>query len=156
MLNYFLISYKTAIMPETMPESLVVAAAMEPAWLRWWFRALLFSNLAAIFFILHKVQGKWRVRPESTAILLSFVAVGIMMNWMYAKVGYVRLLGLPHLIFWTPIYFWMLSKFRRDTYTGPFRYYVFFYLVIIGASLVIDTSDLIRYLLGDHRPLHLN
>lgn len=143
-------------MAETMPENLAVAAAMEPAWLRWWFRAMILANLGAIFFILHKAHGKWRVRPESVAILLAFIAVGVMMNWMYAKVGYVRLLGLPHLIFWTPVFFWILTKFRRDAYTGLFQYYVFFYLVIVGTSLIIDTSDLVRYLLGDHRPLHVN
>ena len=143
-------------MNEAMPPDLAAAAAMEHEWLRWWFRALIASNLAAIFFILTRRDGKLRVRAESLAILASFVAVGITMNWMYAKVGYVRLLGLPHLIFWTPIFFWMLGKFRRDAYSGPFKYYAFFFLVIVGTSLITDTSDLIRYLLGDHQPLHLN
>lgn len=143
-------------MNEAMPADLVAAAAMEHEWLRWWFRALLAVNLAAIFFIMVRRDDRWRVRPESVAILVTFVAVGVMMNWMYAKVGYVRLLGLPHLIFWAPVYFWILARFHRDAYSGAFKYYVFFYLVIVGTSLIVDTSDLIRYLLGDHQPLHLN
>ena len=143
-------------MNDVMPPDLAAAAALEPEWLRWWFRALIASNLFAVFFILQRSDGRFRVRKESLAILVSFVAVGVMMNWMYGKVGYVRLLGLPHLIFWTPIFFWILGKFRRDAYSGPFKYYAFFYLVIVGTSLIIDTSDLIRYLLGDHQPLHLN
>lgn len=143
-------------MHEAMPPDLVAAATMEPDWLRWWFRVLLASNLAAIFFILARRDGKLRIRMESLAILASFVAVGITMNWLYSKVGYVRLLGLPHLIFWTPIFFWILGKFRRDVYSGPFKYYAFIFLVVVGTSLITDTSDLIRYLLGDHRPLHLN
>lgn len=143
-------------MNDTMPPDLVAAVALEPEWLRWWFRAMLASQLAAIFFIVTRHDGRWRARPESIAILVSFVAVGVMMNWMYAKVGYVRLLGLPHLIFWTPVFLWIWGKFRRDAYCGPFKYYAFFYLIIVGTSLVIDTSDLIRYLLGDHQPLHLN
>ncbi|SHE80993.1 hypothetical protein SAMN04487965_0699 [Microbulbifer donghaiensis] len=143
-------------MNDAMPANLVAAADMEHQRLRCWPRTLLLANIAAIFFIPTRRDGRWRARPEAVALLVAFVAAGAVMNWMYAKVGYVRLPGVPQLVFWLPVVLWILAKFHRDAFSGAFKYYVFCYLVIVGTFLVVDTSDLIRYLLGDHRPLHLN
>ncbi|SDJ54956.1 hypothetical protein [Microbulbifer yueqingensis] len=144
-------------MNETMPPDLIAAAATEPEWLRWWFRVLIVTNLAAVFFILKRTPaGRLAARPEALAILVAFILSAVTMNWLYDWVGYVRLLGVTHLVFWTPVYLWVLGRFWLGAYSGPFRYYAIVYLVVAGACLVIDASDLIRYLLGDHRPLHLD
>ncbi|UHQ55217.1 MULTISPECIES: hypothetical protein [Microbulbifer] len=144
-------------MNETMPPDLIAAAATEAEWLRWWFRVMILTNLAAVFFVLKKKPtGGVTARPEALAILAAFVASAVTMNWLYDWVGYVRLLGVTHLLFWTPVYFWLLGKFWRDEYSGPFRIYAFIYLVIAGASLLTDAADLVRYVLGDHQPLHMN
>jgi hypothetical protein len=71
------------------------------------------------------------------------------MNWLYTQVGYVRLLGVAHLVFWTPVYVWVLLHRRTLQSEGLFGKYVLLYLVVAGISLVIDLVDLIRYLLGD-------
>ncbi|WP_237058661.1 hypothetical protein [Microbulbifer sediminum] len=144
-------------MNEAMPPDLITAAATEATWLRWWFRIMILTNLAAVFFILRKrLSGGLTARPEALAILVAFVASAVTMNWLYDWVGYVRLLGVTHLVFWTPVYFWLLGKFLRDAYTGPFRVYAFIYLVVAGTCLLTDAADVIRFLLGDHQPLHMN
>ncbi len=71
------------------------------------------------------------------------------MNWLYEQVGYVRLLGLAHIIFWGPAWGWVLSK-RAEIGTGSaYGKYVHAYLGIAGLSLVIDVIDVVRYLAGN-------
>ena len=138
-----------------MPVDLMAAIATEPLWLQIWVGLLGLANLGALLFVLVKQDDKWRPRKETLAILASFMLAGAFMEWLYHQVGYVRLLGLPHLVFWTPVYAWLLLRYRKGDFSGLFKHYLLFYLIIAGISLVIDSVDVIRYLLGDHTPLHL-
>jgi hypothetical protein len=135
-------------MNETMPADLNAAIATQPMWLQIWIMILVAVNLVAILFILTRQTGRLRIRPESIAVVVSFFAAGLLMSWLYGRVGYVRLLGLPHLIFWTPVYIWLFTKFRSGKFKTPFKQYVMVYLVIAGISLVIDAVDVVRYGLG--------
>jgi len=38
------------------------------------------------------------------AIILPFVVAAILMDWMNNTFGYVRLLGMAHLVAWTPAF----------------------------------------------------
>ena len=73
------------------------------------------------------------------------MAAGVYMSWLYEQVGYVRLLGLPHLVFWTPVYVWVLLRRRTIGTNSLFGKYVLLYLAIAGISLVIDLVDVVRY-----------
>ena len=143
-------------MNETMPADLASAISSEPMWLQHWISVLVVVNMAAILFIVRKnSEGKLRPRIEAFAILASMMAAGIFMSWLYEQVGYVRLLGLAHIVFWLPVFVWLAVKFRRGEFSGPFKYYLILYFVIDGASLAIDTADVVRYLAGDRQALHL-
>ncbi|MCG8339399.1 MAG: hypothetical protein MJE63_33240 [Proteobacteria bacterium] len=135
-------------MNETIPANLNAAIATQPMMIRVWIMVLVAVNLVAILFILTRQRGKLKIRPESMAVVVSFFAAGLFMSWLYGRVGYVRLLGLPHLIFWTPVYIWLFLKFRKGEFKTPFKQYVMVYLVIAGISLVIDAVDVVRYGLG--------
>ncbi|MDZ7781391.1 MAG: hypothetical protein U5K56_00060 [Halioglobus sp.] len=136
-------------MSTTMPASLVEAMMAEPLWLQTWVMLLVVVHLAALpFTITRDDSGAWRPRYQALAIVASFLLAGAFMNWLYAQVGYVRLLGLAHLVFWLPVYVWVWQTRARESGT-PYARYLVFYLVIAGISLVIDAVDVIRYLLGD-------
>jgi len=137
-----------------MPATLNEAIATEPVWLQVWVMALVVTNLAALLFVVHREQGRWRVRAEPVAILVSFVAAGLFMGWLYGQVGYVRLLGLAHLVFWGPVWGWILSRRRAIGGETLFGKYIHVYLAVAGLSLLIDAVDVIRYLLGDGALLH--
>lgn len=143
-------------MNDTMPANLEAAIATEPMWLQVWIIILVVTNLAAVLFIVTKKSGSYRPRIESIAILASFLAAGLFMSWLYAQVGYVRLLGLAHLVFWLPVYVWLVGKYRKGEFVAPFKQYLMVYFLVAGLSLVIDTADVARYLLGDTQPLHIN
>lgn len=132
-----------------MPSTLGEAIATEPFWLQSWVVLLGIANLAAVAFIAGRVSGHWRVRPEALVIVASFVAAAVFMDWLYGQVGYVRLLGLAHLVCWTPAYVWILARRRAIAGGSLFSKYIHAYLIIAGTSLVIDAVDVIRYLLGD-------
>lgn len=137
-------------MESELPRSLGEAMATEPLWLRAWIQLLIVANLAAVLFVVGRVDGRWRLRPEPIAILAGFAAAGISMSALYEQVGYVRLLGLAHLVFWGPVFAWiLLSRRQRHPLRSSFGAYLHFYLVIAGISLAIDAIDVVRYLAGD-------
>ena len=137
-----------------MPSTLGEAIATEPVWLQGWVAVLVAVHLPAIAFAVGREAGRWRLRSEPIAILVDFAVAGVAMDWLYGQVGYVRLLGLAHLIGWTPAFVWVLSRRRTIESGSLFSKWVSIYLIIAGTSLVIDFVDVIRYLLGDGQLLH--
>ena len=137
-------------MESELPKTLAEAMATEPLWLRAWIQLLIVAHLAAVLFVVGRVDGRWRVRPEPIAILVGFVAAGVSMGALYEEVGYVRLLGLAHLVFWGPVFAWiLLSRRQRHPLRSAFGAYLRFYLAIASISLAIDAIDVVRYLAGD-------
>jgi hypothetical protein len=134
---------------DAMPPTLNDAIATEPAWLQGWIAVLVTVNLLAVLFAVTREEGRWRVRAEPIAIVVAFLAAGVFMSWLYEQVGYVRLLGLAHLVFWGPVWAWLLMRRRRIGTGSWFGRYVHLYLLVAGISLAIDAVDVVRYLLGD-------
>lgn len=141
-------------MEPTMPATLGEALATEPVWLQVWVAALVGVHLPALAFVVGREAGRWRVRVEPVLILASFAAAGLVMDWLYGQVGYVRLLGLAHLVGWTPAFVWVLSRRHTIGSGSLFSKWVRVYLIIAGTSLVIDLVDVVRYLVGDGQLLN--
>jgi len=137
-----------------MPPTLNEAIATEPLWLQAWVFLLVVVNVTALLFVVGREDGRWRPRWEPIAILLSFVASSAFMGWLYQQVGYVRLLGLAHLLFWGPVWAWLLMRRRAIGTASWFARYVRAYLIVAGTSLAIDAVDVVRYLLGDRELLN--
>jgi hypothetical protein len=136
-------------MDPEIPKTLAEAMATEPIWLKSWVNVLVAVNFAAILFVVGKDAGRWRVRSEPIAILVSFIAAAIAMGALFDRYGYVRLLGLAHLLLWGPVWGWILSQRSQYDKRSLFGGYIHVYLLIAGISLVIDLIDVIRYLVGD-------
>lgn len=124
-------------------------SATQPSWLLAYLTVLVAANLGAVFFIAKRTANGWRPRYEAIAIVVSFLLAGEFMEYLYQQYGYVRLLGLAHIVFWTPVYAWIFTH-RKDYETTPyFAKFVVFYLVMAGISLTIDMIDVARYALGE-------
>lgn len=104
-----------------------------------WVSLLVIGNLSAIIFIKEKVEAKW--------VFWLFLGNGVFMGLLHLFFGYVRLLGLSHVLFWTPlvIYLWR----RRGEYEeGSFyKKWVYFIMIINSLSLILDYIDVVRYFL---------
>ena len=132
-----------------MPATLNEAIATEPMWLQAWVAVLIAVNLAALVFVVRRTEGHFGIRREAVAIVIAFFAAAAFMGWLYDQVGYVRLLGLAHILFWGPVWAWLLSKRREIGTESLYGKYVHTYLGVAGLSLVIDGIDVVRYLAGD-------
>ena len=133
----------------TEPASLGGALLAEPFWLQGWVLLLVVVHLLAIVFVVGREDGARRVRAEPVAILASFLVAAILMQWLFQQYGYVRLLGLAHLLGWTPVYVWVLLRRRRIGLATLHGRWIHAYLLIAGLSLIIDAVDVVRWLLGD-------
>ena len=80
-------------------------------------------------------------------------AAGFATAKLYDVVGYVKLLGLPHIVFWTPLIIYLVLQLRGPEMPKAPRIIM---LAIVGAiliSLAFDYTDVARYLAGDRTPL---
>lgn len=123
----------------------VEAVALQPAWVGIWLNLLLLGAfvlpITLLFWRASRMAGFWSL----VAALLS----GLGVTWMFNQLGYVKLLGLPHLLFWGPllVYLWRQIK-RPDMPVWP-RRIIFVVMTVIAISLAFDTVDVLRYLLGE-------
>lgn len=124
------------------------AMALQPMWVQLWLNILFFGA-----FVLPLALLIWReTRLAGVVTVLASVAAAVSINWMYAQMGYVKLLGLPHLIFWGPVvvYLWRLQG-RGHVRLWP-RRIIWVVVAIICVSLAFDAVDVIRWLLGERSP----
>lgn len=107
-------------------------------WLQVWVGWMGFVNLSAIIFI-RRIEARW----VFVAMLVAFP----LMNVLHAQFGYQRILGLAHVIGWTPllVYLWLRRKhWDLSRLSGKWIMAVF---VTDLVSLVIDYVDVARYFL---------
>ena len=128
--------------------TLADAIATQPYWVTIWLNWLLFGAFILPFSLLI-----WRAtRIAAVITVAASVAAGLSVDWLFQTMGYVKLLGAPHLVFWIPllIYLWRLI---RQPATPVYARYV---LYVIGAtimvSLAFDIVDVARYALGERGP----
>lgn len=119
--------------------------AASPTWVVIWMGIMGAVMLAAIPFAIKD----WRARFA----IIAMIGNVIVMNALFARFGYTRILGLAHIIFWTPLlsYLWKTRMAHPERiWTGR---WVKLAIVIIFISLLFDYTDVTRYLLGDRAVL---
>lgn len=108
-----------------------------------WMMLLVSVNLVAPLFFLGSLEAK--------VVLVGIAASMALMLTLFARFGYVRLLGLGH----TPWLFtvpWLVSRLGEITTGGPFYYWLLAVVILDGISLVIDAADVVRYWRGERQP----
>ena len=129
--------------------SFMEAVMAQPPLVKFWILWLAFiTTISWIVFLFSK-------QTRLDAVILFFVggAVTFWMQWIYATEGFVRLLGLPHVVLWTPLLIYLGYRVSRVDYTTPFRQIMYVLIASIAISLLFDYADVARYLLGDKEPL---
>lgn len=96
----------------------------------------------------------WRV--EARAILLGTLMGMAMTVIIYGQFGFTRILGVGHILFWTPTVFYMLSLQGTSAVAKTwFGRWLWLASAVMVASLCMDYFDLGRYLFGDRLPITL-
>ena len=125
------------------------AIALQPTWVWLWVNWLFFGA-----FILPIALLIWRQsRLAGVVAVAASVLAGFGVFWLYGQMGYVKLLGLPHIVIWTPLAIWLLAQMRRaDMPVWPKRIMAVV-LATLLISLVFDYVDAARYFMGERAPL---
>ena len=121
------------------------ALAQQPAWLGIWLNIMMLGAFVAPLALFIWKQTRLVAFAAVVAGVLS--AVGV--SWMFDQLGYVRLLGLPHVILWTPLAIYLIAKIRAEDMPAWPRRIMMVVLATILISLAFDYTDVIRYFLGD-------
>ena len=104
--------------------------------------------------MVNMVGGLIFIRTVEGQLALACLMFGFLIMWsIYVKKGFVRLLGLGHLIAWTPQMAWYAQVILQGNTAGWFKYWIISVLAVNGISMVIDFVDVVRYSLGDKQPM---
>ena len=124
------------------------ALALQPAWLGYWLNWLFFGAFVLPLALLFWKQS----RIIALVTVVASVIAGAGVYWLFGQMGYVKLLGLPHIIVWGPLSFYLYSRLKQpDMPIWPKRI-VAVVLITILISLAFDVVDVARYILGNRTP----
>lgn len=124
------------------------AIAQQPEWVGLWLKWLFFG-----VFILPLALLIWRQsRIAGIATVLSSVVAAVGVGWLFDQLGYVKLLGLPHIVLWTPLVIYLIWQLRRADMPKWPRWIMAVVVITILTSLAFDYADVVRYLLGETQP----
>ena len=121
------------------------ALATQEAWIRIW---VLWMG-GAILVALVVLAFSKTTRGDALIILLTNLGVFGAMELLYQQVGFVRLLGLVHVVFWTPLALYLWWRLKNAEISSPYRQVMWVLLVTILVSLAFDYADVVRYALGE-------
>lgn len=125
------------------------AMALQPEWVMMWVYVLVAGAFVAPVVLLI-----WKASRKAGIItLVASLLAGFGVQMIFDAMGYVKLLGLPHLILWVPIVVFLMAQQARGDMTNWPRRIIWFIIAIICISLVFDFIDVARWILGERAPL---
>lgn len=122
--------------------------ANSPAWVLIWVNVMAAVLLISAGFAFVHREARWMLLGILLGMAGTISAYGIF--------GFTRLMGIGHLLFWTPTLIYMITVHGRRLYEGTlFSRWIILAAYVIGISLAFDTIDLLRWLLGERGPIRL-
>ena len=121
------------------------ATAQLPTWVQIWLNILLLGAFITPISLL--IWKQTRITGIITLLASGIASFAIIT--MYGSLGLVRLLGLPHIILWTPLLIYLIAQSRRPDMPSIPKWIIRFISTTIFISLIFDYYDVVRYFLGD-------
>ena len=109
--------------------------------------------IAALFVVPGLLLRYESSRREGKVILASSIVLSILMLLWHAQVGYTRMLGLPHILIWTPLLGYLYSRRKHLASLLRVRWMTMALVSTIVVSLAFDSANVIRYILGERASL---
>jgi hypothetical protein len=120
------------------------AITQQPLWVQYWLYVLVFCILVLPLPLLIWKQ----TRITAVVIIAASLLAGFGVSWIYDRLGYVKLLGLPHIILWTPLVWYLWRQIKRGDMPVWPRRIIMVVMAVLVVSLAFDYVDVARYLLG--------
>jgi len=118
-----------------------LASGWQTVWLYWMSFAIIVTPLVLIF--------SKSTRLDAVIVLLTNIAMLVGMGWIYEQIGYVRLMGIVHVILWTPLFIYLFLRAKNGEMPLLCRLVMWMFAATLAVSLVFDYTDVVRYLLGE-------
>ncbi len=109
---------------------------------RVWMLLMVGANLIAPMFFLGRV--------EAQVTLAAFLASVVLMTVLTARFGFTRIVGLGH-IPWIPLLVFLFLRLSSIPADDTFGIWIRALILLNGTSLLIDATDVIRYIAGDRQ-----
>lgn len=122
--------------------------ANSPTWVIVWVNFMVAILALAIPFSFSYREARWILLGSVLGMIGTIVA--------YSLFGFTRLLGLGHIIFWTPTLIYVITVRGWKTYNKTlFSRWLIVAAIVMGLSLMFDVIDLLRWILGDRAAIRL-
>ena len=119
-----------------------------PTWVLVWVNVMVAVLALSIAFSFSYREARWILLGVTLGMLGTIGA--------YALFGFTRLLGLGHILFWTPTLIYIVTVRGWKTYHKTlFSRWLILAAIIIGISLAFDVVDLLRWILGERAPIRI-
>jgi len=114
-----------------------------PAWVYYW---VMFMGALFVLSIPFSLKSKY----ARVVLLATLVAAPVIMMALYAKFGYERILGLGHILAWTPALVYLIAR-RKDWRGGEnlVSKWLMLTVAVMLISMVMDAADVVRYVMGE-------
>lgn len=114
-----------------------------PQWVYYW---VVFMGM--IFFL--SIPFAFKSKQARAILVATLIVAPMIMMWLYGQYGFERILGLGHIIPWTPALYYVF-KTRKDWLGGQSltSKWLTLTVIVMCISLVMDVTDVARYLLGE-------
>jgi hypothetical protein len=109
---------------------------------RIWCVWLVGVNAACLFFITH---------IEAQAVLGVTALAVVVQTLVYGQLGFTRVLGTAHIL-WLPMFAWMAFRLDAIAADPALGKWLAVLLATNAVSLVIDCSDVFRFIKGERAP----
>lgn len=107
-----------------------------------WVMMLMLANMIGPLFFLDRLEGR--------VVLIVFLISVCLLIVLYAFQGFTRILGAGHVL-WLGLVPWLWGRLDGVPAQSGLFYWIIAVMVMNSLSLVIDISDVVRYLRGDRQ-----
>lgn len=115
------------------------------AWPWWlWIGLLVVVNAVAPLFFFGSLEAR--------VVLAAILAGAVIQLLIVRRFGFVRLLGVGHIVVWVPMLLWLAPRLANLGAGTVFGRWLFAVVALDLVSLAIDFVDVGRYLTGDRQP----
>lgn len=111
-----------------------------PLWVKLWLAVLMVANMA--------VPLVYFDHLEAHIVLGTFLAGFVLLVVLTGKFGFTRILGLGHIL-WVPLVFFLLGRLDLHPADQPYGLWMRSVIVLNSISLIIDITDVVRYIRGE-------
>lgn len=121
------------------------AVTLLPTWVQYWMNVFPIVMLGCMLVLVFAKP----TRRDALIVFVPVVLSVVIIFAMYGQMGMVRLLGLGHVVLWTPVVIYLYRRWSSEKLPSLQSKAVVVLGLTMVAVLVFDYLDVIRWLLGE-------